>query len=57
MREWSRNNVVLISEQKAPEDFVAVWEKEVDYTIKAKENCRAIEKLFVWRKNIEGRAN
>lgn len=54
MREWSRNNVVLISEQKAPEDFVAVWEKEVDRTIKAKGSCRATEKLFLLNRRLKG---
>lgn len=48
MREWSRNNVVLISELKAPEDFITVWEREVDRSMKAKEHFRATEKLFVW---------
>ena len=48
MRDWSRYNTVLISEQKAPEDFITVWEKEIDRTMKAKEHFRATEKLFVW---------
>ena len=48
MRDWSRYNTVLISEQKAPEDFITVWEKKVDRVIKAKEHFRATEKLFVW---------
>ena len=49
MRDWSRNNTVLISEQEAPKDFITVWEKEVDRTMKAKEHFKATEKLFVWR--------
>lgn len=49
MREWSRDNVVLISELQAPEDFTAVWEREVDRSMKAKEHFRATEKLFVYR--------
>lgn len=28
MREWSSDNVVLVSERTAPEDFVCVWEKD-----------------------------
>lgn len=48
MRDWSRCNTVLISEQKAPEDFITVWEKEIDRTMKAKEHFRVTEKLFVW---------
>lgn len=50
MREWSRDNVVLISELQAPEDFIAVWEREVDRSMKAKEHFRATEKLFVYRR-------
>lgn len=49
MREWSRDNVVLISELQAPEDFTTVWEREVDRSMKAKEHFRATEKLFVYR--------
>jgi len=28
MREWSKNNLVIISERVAPEDFVKIWTKE-----------------------------
>lgn len=49
MREWSRDNVVLISELQAPEDFITIWEREVDRSMKAKEHFRATEKLFVYR--------
>lgn len=49
MREWSRDNIVLISELQAPEDFITVWEREVDRSMKAKEHFRATEKLFVYR--------
>ena len=28
MRKWSKNNIVLISEMDAPEDFVEVWNME-----------------------------
>ncbi|GLB30148.1 hypothetical protein LAD12857_20710 [Lacrimispora amygdalina] len=47
MREWSCDNVVLISELQAPEDFTAVWERGVDQSMKAKEHFRATEKLFI----------
>jgi DNA adenine methylase len=29
VREWLKNNYVFISETSAPEDFIAVWEKDV----------------------------
>ena len=48
MREWSRNNIVLVSELSAPDDFITIWEKEVDRSMKAKEHFRATEKLFMW---------
>lgn len=48
MREWSRNNIVLVSELNAPDDFITIWEKEVDRSMKAKEHFRATEKLFMW---------
>ena len=48
MREWSRSNTVLVSELAAPPDFVAVWEKETNRSIKAGGHSRANEKLFVW---------
>ena len=49
MRKWSRhNNIVLISELQAPDDFITICEKEVDRSMKAKEHFRATEKLFMW---------
>jgi DNA adenine methylase len=48
MREWSHNNIVLVSELQAPDDFITIWEKEVDRSMKAKEHFRATEKLFIW---------
>lgn len=29
MREWSKENLVVISETKAPDDFICIWEKHV----------------------------
>lgn len=48
MREWSKDNVVLISELSAPEDFIVVWEKSTDRSIKAREHIKATEKLFIY---------
>ena len=28
MREWSKNNIVIISETDAPSDFISFWDKE-----------------------------
>ena len=46
MREWSKNNVVLVSEQNAPDDFVCIWEQEVSRSIKATDKSKSTEKLF-----------
>lgn len=33
MRKWSKNNIVLISEEKAPKDFICIWEKKKRRTL------------------------
>lgn len=52
MRELSDTNLVFISEQTAPDDFVSVWEKVVTRTLdRNKDNqFKATEKLFVHKK-------
>lgn len=47
VREWSKTNIVLISEENAPEDFDVLWEQEVDRTIRATDKSKATEKLFI----------
>lgn len=49
MREWSKNNIVLISEQNAPKDFKCVWEHQVSRSIKANDKTKATEKLFIYK--------
>ena len=52
MREWrQKGNIILISEQQAPDDFVCIWEHDVSRTINAKNKTSATEKLFVFREN------
>jgi len=53
MRKWSENNIVIISEQNAPNDFIAIWEQEVSRSIKATEKSKSIEKLFVHKSLYE----
>ena len=48
MRKWSKNNVVLITEENAPEDFRVVWSQQVSRSIKANDKTTAIEKLFIF---------
>ena len=53
MREWSRNNYVFISELEAPDDFICIWQKDVQRSIKSNDSkMRAIEKLFVYKNGL-----
>lgn len=53
IRLWSKDNIVVISEQEAPDDFECIWEQEVSRSIKAKEKSNSKEKLFMYRKEKE----
>jgi hypothetical protein len=48
MRNWSKNNIVIISEYNAPVDFKCVWEQKVKLDICDADNKKKdrIEKLF-----------
>lgn len=46
-REWSKNNIVLVSEESAPDDFDILWEQEVSRSLNAKNKSKATEKLFI----------
>ena len=45
VRKWSVNNIVLVSERHAPEDFVSIWEYTRMNGIT--QNNKIVEKLFV----------
>lgn len=49
VRELSKDNIVYISEQSAPEDFEIVWEQEVTRTTNKENNFKAVEKLFKYK--------
>ena len=49
VREQSKDNIVLVSEQYMPDDFVCIWEKPVKRFINAKSKVESTEKLFVHR--------
>ena len=65
MRKWSKNNIVLISEMDAPEDFVEVWNMEryrsaaqsnkTRYSEKSEKpsETRKIEKVFMHCSRID----
>lgn len=48
MREWSKNNTIIISEYKAPEDFKCVGyiKTKTDINNKNGKKSERIEKLF-----------
>lgn len=46
-RNWSKNNIVVISELQAPDDFVCIWKQEVTRSIKANDKTKSMEKLFI----------
>lgn len=50
VREWSKDNFVLVSELEAPDDFICVWSKDVQRSMKSTDNTmRAIEKMFTYK--------
>ena len=48
-REMSKNNIVIISEQEAPNDFDCIWEQEVKRTIDNNKRVDVVEKLFIYK--------
>mgnify|MGYP001562062440 CR=1 FL=1 len=51
MREWSKNNLVIISEYEAPKDFICVWRKQMksNYNISV---IHRTEKLFIYSDSL-----
>lgn len=49
VRYWSLNNIVIVSELEAPDDFECIWEQEVSRSIKSKDKSKATEKLFIYK--------
>ena len=52
MREWSKYNIVLISEQNAPDDFECIWEQSVVRSIKSNNKSISTEKLFKFKGGV-----
>lgn len=55
MREISKDHIVFISEQNAPDDFVAIWSKPFTRTLDVNKNnqFKVTEKLFVHQNNLK----
>ena len=47
MRRWSKNNIVIISEYTAPDDFECIWSNDI-HTIHNKKSNIKTEKLFMY---------
>lgn len=47
-RKMSKNNIVLISEYNAPDDFKCIWSKSVTTSLKVHEHENRVEKLFIY---------
>jgi DNA adenine methylase len=61
MREWSKNNIVIVSETDAPSDFVSFWDKEKTRSICQSQKTRykntsqpkkVSERLFIHKNNV-----
>ena len=57
IRKWSENNIVLVSELNAPNDFECIWEKSVSRSIKSKDKSVVTEKLFTINYNVINKKN
>lgn len=47
MRCWSKDNIVIVSEQSAPDDWNVIWQQTVKRSIKANDKKDATEKLYM----------
>jgi len=51
VRRWSKHNIVIVSEFKAPKDFVCIWSKDKVTNWGENKPCKITEKLFIHKKN------
>ena len=49
VRDMSKNNIVIVSELQAPDDFVVIWEQEVTRTQDNRKREKSIEKMFIYK--------
>ena len=49
VREISKNNIVIVSECQAPDDFKCIWQQEVTRTIDNNKRVSSTEKLFMYK--------
>jgi len=52
IREWSKNNIVVVSEYKAPRDFKCIWKRKLHVSVNnVNGTTYNTEKLFILRKS------
>lgn len=51
-RKFSKDNIVIVSELQAPDDFICIWEQAVTRTQNNRDRFKSIEKLFIHKDNI-----
>lgn len=49
VRELSKDNIVLVSEYEAPDDFECIWEEEIKVTVHITNTLIVKEKLFKYK--------
>lgn len=52
-REVSKENIVIVSEHNAPDDFECIWDQEVTRTQDNRKREVAIEKMFIFKDNLK----
>lgn len=52
VRERSANNIVLVSELEAPDDFECIWEQEIKRNIEYSKSKVVTEKLFKYKPKV-----
>lgn len=50
-REQSKNNIVIVSEYNAPDDFDCIWEQEIKTHMNNVKHQKRVEKLFIMNNN------
>ena len=56
-REWCNDgHQVFISEYSAPEDFVCVWQKEINSGLNTNTSKKGVEKLFIHESQLDKQA-
>lgn len=50
VRDRSKDNIVIVSECQAPDDFECIWQQEVLRTVDNTKRVSSVEKLFTYRK-------